>query len=122
MTTFAALFAEGDDLLTERDVAEALNVSTRTLCSWRLHTTRGPASFKLGKSVRYRRSVVREWLLAQTSHPHPLGSAAGGDQSPGRVSNSPRDTVGRLPKASGDEAPVTVRETRRRQTPAVRQI
>jgi predicted DNA-binding transcriptional regulator AlpA len=121
VTALDDLFADGDDLILERDVAEVFKLKKTTVRSWR-YSNYGPASIKVGRSVRYRRSVVREWLLAQTSHPHPLGSAAGGDQSPGRVSNSPRDTVGRLPKASGDEAPVAVRDTRRGQTPAVRPI
>jgi len=52
------------DYLTERETAEGLGVSRRTLQRW--HRLRqGPRRTLVGKRVRYRASSVSQWLRAQ---------------------------------------------------------
>ncbi len=48
-------------LLTVEDLAEMLRLPKRTLYSWRLNGE-GPASIPMGRTLRYRLSVVNEWL------------------------------------------------------------
>jgi predicted DNA-binding transcriptional regulator AlpA len=48
-------------LLNEYQIAEMLNVSTGTICRWRL-LHRGPKFLKLGNLVRYREADVLSWL------------------------------------------------------------
>jgi len=50
-----------DDLLDERQVASSICHSVRTIQKWRV-TGQGPNFFKLGRSVRYRRSEVIAWV------------------------------------------------------------
>lgn len=50
-----------DDLLDTADVAKMCAVSERTIEGWRSDGY-GPAFVKVGKSVRYRRGIVKEWL------------------------------------------------------------
>lgn len=59
--------SERDELLTERQVADWLQVSVRTVQHWR-HTGQGPAWVKVngGRLVRYRVSDVDEFLAADT--------------------------------------------------------
>ena len=47
--------------LTIDDLCELLTVSPKTVHSWR-HRGVGPASFKAGKHVRYKRSDVDVWM------------------------------------------------------------
>ncbi len=52
------------DYLTERECAEGLGVSRRTLQRW--HRLRfGPPRTLVGKRVRYRASSVSQWLREQ---------------------------------------------------------
>jgi len=56
-------------LLAPRDVAALLGITEKTLAEWRWKGT-GPRFTKLGGThrtapVRYRASVIREWLDAQ---------------------------------------------------------
>lgn len=53
-----------DALLTPAMLAERLGMTERTLSEWRI-TGRGPAFIRIGKTVRYRPSVVDSWLLSQ---------------------------------------------------------
>jgi excisionase family DNA binding protein len=55
-----------DDLLTLHEVAELLRVPEATLRYWRFCHT-GPASFKIGRHVRYQRRDVHTWLREQRS-------------------------------------------------------
>ena len=55
-----------DDLLTIGEVAGILRVPVATLRYWR-HLGSGPASFKIGRSVRYLRSEVTRWFHEQAS-------------------------------------------------------
>ncbi len=50
-----------DDLVTTAEAAELLKVQMNTLAVWRLHG-RGPRFYKLGRSVRYRRSDLAAYL------------------------------------------------------------
>jgi excisionase family DNA binding protein len=52
------------DLLTPTELAQELSVPESTLTYWR-HTRQGPAFFKAGRLVRYRRSAVDEWIERQ---------------------------------------------------------
>lgn len=48
------------EFLNESKVAELICQSVRTIQKWRV-TGHGPAYYKLGRSVRYRRSEVIAW-------------------------------------------------------------
>jgi excisionase family DNA binding protein len=50
------------ELLTVAEVAEMTRLSVGTLRYWRHAGTGGPASFKLGRRVMYRRADVEKWL------------------------------------------------------------
>lgn len=52
---------EDGELLTLKEVAELLDVSTNTIYYWRWQGT-GPKGHKVGKHVRYRRSDIDAWL------------------------------------------------------------
>ena len=54
-----------DDLLTERQAAELLTVSSRTLQSWRSDGL-GPPFVRVGRSVRYPRKELLDWLADNT--------------------------------------------------------
>ncbi|MGY4227821.1 phage terminase Nu1 subunit (DNA packaging protein) [Bradyrhizobium sp. USDA 4503] len=54
-----------DALLTELAVAEILNLSIRTLQSWRLRSA-GPPFVQVGRAVRYRRRDLIGWIEANT--------------------------------------------------------
>lgn len=49
------------DLLDERQVANLICHSVRTIQKWRV-SGKGPEFFKLGRSVRYSRSDVIAWV------------------------------------------------------------
>lgn len=51
-------------LLDEHAVAELICHSVRTIQKWRV-TGQGPEFFKLGRSVRYRRCDVLNWVEAR---------------------------------------------------------
>lgn len=53
-----------DDLLTISEVAAHLRTPIATLRYWR-HIGHGPAGFRVGKRVVYRRIDVEEWLEAE---------------------------------------------------------
>lgn len=50
-----------DTFLKEDQVAELLGLPVRTMQSWRLRGG-GPEFYKIGRSVRYKRSDLDEWL------------------------------------------------------------
>ena len=58
-----------DELLTLPEVADLVRVPVATLRYWR-HLGSGPQSFRIGRTVRYWRSDVFQWLEKQSSHPH----------------------------------------------------
>jgi excisionase family DNA binding protein len=53
-----------DELLTQQQLADELQVSLRTLERWRQEGT-GPAFIRVGRSPRYRRSDIDAWLQRQ---------------------------------------------------------
>jgi predicted DNA-binding transcriptional regulator AlpA len=65
------LRADPDVLLTETQVAEILNLSIRTLQSWRVRRA-GPKYVQAGRAVRYRRRDVIAWIDVNT-----IGSPTG---------------------------------------------
>lgn len=52
------------EFLDEKQVASLICQSVRTIQKWRV-TGHGPAYYKLGRSVRYRRSEVLAWAEAR---------------------------------------------------------
>jgi predicted DNA-binding transcriptional regulator AlpA len=50
-----------DDLLTTAEVAAVTRAPASTVRYWR-HIGQGPASFRLGRRVVYRRGEVARWL------------------------------------------------------------
>jgi excisionase family DNA binding protein len=58
-----------DNLLTPLQVAELLGVSSGTLAVWRSNGTCQIPYIKIGRCVRYKRSVI-EWFLDQQEHLH----------------------------------------------------
>jgi excisionase family DNA binding protein len=55
---------ELDRLMTITDLSEMLGVPVGTLCGWR-HRGEGPAGYRIGRHVRYRRATVEAWLDTQ---------------------------------------------------------
>lgn len=54
-----------DALLMEEHAARLLNLSVRTLQSWRLRGD-GPAYVRAGRAIRYRRGDIISWISANT--------------------------------------------------------
>lgn len=52
------------DLLTITEAAELLRAPVATLRYWR-HLGTGPASFRLGRRVLYRRNDLHAWIATQ---------------------------------------------------------
>ena len=59
---------QGERLLTVEEVAEWLGVPVGTIYAWRYRST-GPASYKVGRHVRFRRVDVERWLEDQRTEP-----------------------------------------------------
>ena len=59
MTT--GTLGDDEDLLTEQDAAELLQVPLSTLRGWQ-REGKGPPCLKIGRQVRYRRAAVQQWL------------------------------------------------------------
>lgn len=59
---------QGERLLTVEEVAEWLGVPVGTIYAWRYRST-GPASYKVGRHVRFRRADVERWLEDQRTEP-----------------------------------------------------
>ena len=54
----------GDKLMTLMDVSEMLGIPVHTWYRWR-HNGDGPAGYRVGRYVRYRREAVEAWLEQQ---------------------------------------------------------
>jgi len=52
-------------LLSESQVAKLLNVSKKTLQTWRLRGC-GPKFVKLNQAVRYKKADIEEWIRNKT--------------------------------------------------------
>jgi predicted DNA-binding transcriptional regulator AlpA len=57
-----------DDLLTMIEVAAIIRAPVATLRYWR-HLGTGPHSFRIGRTVRYWRNDVLQWLESQSRRP-----------------------------------------------------
>lgn len=53
-----------DPLMTLVEVADLFRIPVATLYGWR-HRGEGPRGYRIGRHVRYRRSVVESWLESQ---------------------------------------------------------
>ena len=54
----------GDKMISPTELADMLNVSVRTVYTWKSNGT-GPRAIKVGKHIRYRTSDVEQWLEDQ---------------------------------------------------------
>src|SRR5829696_6844323 len=54
----------GEKLMSLTDVSEMLGIPVHTLYRWR-HNGDGPAGYRVGRHVRYRREAVEAWLEQQ---------------------------------------------------------
>lgn len=57
---------QSQGLMTDKEAAEYLSLSTSTLAVWRCTKREDLPFIKLGRAVRYRLSDLDNWLLAQT--------------------------------------------------------
>ena len=55
---------DSERLMTIRELSAMLGVPIDTLYGWR-HRGVGPAGYRIGRHVRYRRSTVESWLARQ---------------------------------------------------------
>jgi len=62
-----ALMKRLDELLSPQDLAGYLDVPVKTVYGWRYRGL-GPAGFRVGRHLRYRRSDVEEWISAQLEY------------------------------------------------------
>lgn len=58
------MLLEEDRLLSQKELAEALRVSIEQLRLWR-NKGIGPAHFRVGHAIRYRKVEVERWLREQ---------------------------------------------------------
>lgn len=58
----AATQLDDGDLIRAADVAVWLDVTTQTLSRWN-RARKGPPRVKLGRTIFYRASAVRQWLM-----------------------------------------------------------
>jgi len=56
------------DVMTESETAEHIGISLSGLRKWR-NDGSGPPYVRLGRLIRYRRTVVEEWLERRTVSP-----------------------------------------------------
>ena len=54
-----------DPLLTEKETAEEIDVRPQTLARWRM-LKEGPPFTRIGRNIRYRRTLLDAWLDKQT--------------------------------------------------------
>jgi excisionase family DNA binding protein len=59
------LEARPDELLTVPELCEYLKVARSTVYNWRAEKGKGPTGYRVGGSLRYRRSVVDTWLESE---------------------------------------------------------
>lgn len=61
-------FRDTLDILTDNELAAALDVSLKTLKHWRAQG-QGPKYVRLGRGVFYRRKDITEWINASVQEP-----------------------------------------------------
>ena len=59
-----AKLGSSERLMTLTELSELLGVPMSTLYAWR-YRGEGPAGYRIGRHVRYRRSVVEAWIEDQ---------------------------------------------------------
>lgn len=59
--------AADEQLMTVQELARYLGVPVGTLYQWR-YRREGPAGFRVGRHVRYRRADVQKWIEQQLQH------------------------------------------------------
>ena len=64
-----------DPLLKRAEAAEYMGLQPQTLAVWVTRQVNGPPYVKIGRSVRYRKSDLDEWLQSQTVRPGQLQAA-----------------------------------------------
>jgi hypothetical protein len=62
------ILGEDDPLLDEHEAATQIKKCDRTLKRWR-DLGEGPAYCRIGRQIFYRRSAIRQWLLAREVQP-----------------------------------------------------
>ena len=60
-------FQDSEPLMTLLEVSQLLAVPVATLYGWR-HRGEGPAGYRIGRHVRYRRAAVEAWIETQADH------------------------------------------------------
>jgi excisionase family DNA binding protein len=60
-------FQDSERLMTLLEVSQLLGVPVATLYGWR-HRREGPAGYRIGRHVRYRRAAVEAWIETQAGH------------------------------------------------------
>jgi hypothetical protein len=73
--TLNADFVATDDLLNTRQAAKFLGLRPQTLSVWRCHARYGLRFFRLGGSVRYRRSDLQQFLERSSVMPGQIPSS-----------------------------------------------
>ena len=56
-----------EKLLTEKEAAALVSVRAQTLSKWRM-LGEGPPFTRVGRAIRYRLSLLMDWLEARTVH------------------------------------------------------
>jgi excisionase family DNA binding protein len=56
-----------DRLMTMAEVSDLLGIPVSTLYGWR-HRGEGPAGYRIGRHVRYRREAVEAWIETRADH------------------------------------------------------
>ena len=56
-----------DRLMTMGEVSDLLGIPISTLYGWR-HRGEGPAGYRIGRYVRYRREAVEAWIETRADH------------------------------------------------------
>jgi len=60
-------FHGSERLMTLLELSQLLGVPVATLYGWR-HRGEGPAGYRIGRHVRYRRAAVEAWIETQADH------------------------------------------------------
>jgi excisionase family DNA binding protein len=60
-------FQGTDRLMTMAEVSDLLRIPVSTLYGWR-HRGEGPAGYRIGRHVRYRRAEVEAWIETRADH------------------------------------------------------
>lgn len=59
--------SKGERLMSVVELSEMLGIPVETLYGWR-HRGEGPAGYRVGRHIRYRRTTVEAWLEDRLDH------------------------------------------------------